>query len=87
MNMVAATAASPKTLLLPCLNGNVHYCILCISISIAAGKRALKGVKLAYVCIWFSPLVVRLGSVTVGYSIQIESHLISEASQRHLLNT
>lgn len=66
-------------LLLPCLNGNMRYCILRISISIATRKRALKGVCLAYFCFQFSPLVVRLDFVTMDYNIQIDSHLISKS--------
>lgn len=58
-------------LLLPCLNGNMHYCIFRISISIATRRRALKGVCLAYFCFQFSPLVVRLDFVTMDYNIQI----------------
>lgn len=68
-------------LLLLCLNGNMHYCILHISISIATKnfKRYLKGVCLAYFCFWFSPLVVRLDFVTMDYNIQFDSHLISKS--------
>lgn len=56
----------------------MHCCVLHISISIAARKRALKGVCLAYFCFWFSPLAVRLDCTTVDYNIQIDSHLVSE---------
>lgn len=54
--------------LLPCLNGNMHYCILHIGICIATKKKALEGVCLAYFCFQFSPLVVRPYLVMMDYN-------------------
>lgn len=48
-------------LLLLCLTGNMHRCILCISISAAKRKKNFIKCLIAYFCIWFSPqIVVRL---------------------------
>lgn len=63
--LTPGTLQHHRRLLLPCLNGNMHYSILHVSISIATRERALKGVYLAYFCFGFSPLVVRLDFVTI----------------------